>query len=258
MAPKTGNVIASKRIKNLYEIKASNERENITVLMTFSADRRTLPPMVVLPYKRSPNWLKSVQNKKLDWVLGKTESGWMRGETFLQYVKDVLKVLISKNDVKRPVLFFVDGHASHMSLELSNFCSSNIILYALPPNTTHILQPADVGDFKGIKSDYKNILNEWCKRPGSHGSTMNKKNFCDVLEELLNYKDRTTIIQNAFKKCGLFPFAPYAVDYSKCIQNALEPLNATVSDLGGDVRGPNVEAPDGVDIWRVFWRSFWW
>ena len=43
------------------------------------------------------------------------------------------------------MLLFMDGHKSHMTLELSKFCEENgIILYALPPSTIHIMQPADV------------------------------------------------------------------------------------------------------------------
>lgn len=39
-----------------------------------------------------------------------------------------------------------------MSIELSKFCDDNSnLLYALPPNATHIMQPADVVCLKPLK-----------------------------------------------------------------------------------------------------------
>lgn len=161
-----------------------------------------------------------------DWVFGRSESGWMRAETFFEYVANGMNDWITKNNVKRPVLFFVDGHKSHMSIELSDFCTSNnIILYALPPNTTHLMQPADVGAFKGLKNDYKKTIREWQLLPGNHCKAITKQNFCMVLDMVLKNKDRSSIIKNSFRKCGLFPFNPDAVDYSKCVQNLLESGN---------------------------------
>ncbi|KAG5895651.1 hypothetical protein JTB14_008660 [Gonioctena quinquepunctata] len=51
---------------------------------------------------------------------------------------------LEDNHVEKPIILFLDGHRSHMTQTLSEFCQNNgIVLYALPPNTTHILQPAD-------------------------------------------------------------------------------------------------------------------
>lgn len=39
---------------NFYEVAKSQEKENITVLCTYSADGKSLPPMIIYPYKRIP------------------------------------------------------------------------------------------------------------------------------------------------------------------------------------------------------------
>ena len=80
--------------------------------------------------------------------IGRSDSGWMKSEVFYAYVAEVFIPWIEENNITKPVLFFIDGHKSHLNLEISRFCDENgIILYALPQNTTHILQPADVGVF---------------------------------------------------------------------------------------------------------------
>lgn len=37
-------------------------------------------------------------------------------------------------------------------------------------------------------------------------------------------------IISGFKKCGLYPIDPSAVDYTKCIQNQLKPLSVFRND----------------------------
>lgn len=224
LSPKTGNVLAPKGWKNLYTVKAGNEKETITVLFLFSAAGQMLPPLVVFPYVRPPQAVvRSMPDK---WVLGRSESGWMRSETFFEYVANSFNEWLTENNIKRPVLLLVDGHKSHLSMELSEFCRNNdIILYALLPNTTHITQPADVGAFKGLKTEYKRTVHEWQNIPENRNKAITKVNFCRVLEMVLSKSDRTEIIQNSFRKCGLYPFNPDAVDYSKCVQNQIEMLS---------------------------------
>lgn len=49
----------------------------------------------------------------------------------------------------QPVLFFLNGHSSHINfLKTVYFAHNNgVLLYCLPLNTTHVLQPCDVGFF---------------------------------------------------------------------------------------------------------------
>ena len=56
------------------------------------------------------------------------------------------------------VLFF-DGHHSHLSLKLITTAKKhNIWLYCLPPNTTHVFQPLDLGVFGPTKAAWKSIM----------------------------------------------------------------------------------------------------
>lgn len=136
LSPKTGKVLAPKGYKNVYVVKKGNEKDNITVLIVMTASGQIAPPLVVYPYKRPPKAV--ADNMPPDWVLGKSETGWMRADTFFEYMSNDFNDWLTEQNVKKPVLFFVDGHKSHMSMPLSKFCEDNdIILYALPPNTTH-------------------------------------------------------------------------------------------------------------------------
>lgn len=72
-----------------------------------------------------------VQSMPPSWILGKSDSGWIRSVIFYEFVVNGFLEWLSVQQIRRPVLFLVDGRRSHMSLKLSKFCDSNgIILYA--------------------------------------------------------------------------------------------------------------------------------
>lgn len=125
--------------------------------MSFNASGKICPPLVVLPYLRPPKAV--IDNMPKSWVLGRSDMGWMKGSIFYEYMANEFNDWLGSNNIKKPCILFVDGHKSHMSLPLSQFCEENqIILYAPPPNTTHMLQPADVSVFKPLKQQWKTTV----------------------------------------------------------------------------------------------------
>ncbi|KOB70151.1 Uncharacterized protein OBRU01_15785 [Operophtera brumata] len=155
--PKTGKVLGPRGFRKLYQIKNGSEKDNLTVLVTFNANAQICPPLVVFPYVRPPKQV--VDSMPPEWVLGRSESGWMRGDVFFEYITNDFNNWVESNGIKKPILLLVDGHKSHMSLVLSATCEQmGIILYALPPNTTHMLQPADAGRESAGKATREWIL----------------------------------------------------------------------------------------------------
>ena len=86
----------------------------------------------------------------------------MNGEAFLDYISTTFNDYLNETNTKRPVILFLDSHSSYMTMELSIRCENlQIIVYILPPNTTHIMQPADVGPFKPFKSYWRKAVREF-------------------------------------------------------------------------------------------------
>nr|CAH7750980.1 unnamed protein product [Callosobruchus chinensis] len=155
--PHSGKVLGPKNYKNLYEISAGKQKEAITVLCNYSAGGSVMPPMVVYPYKRMPE--KIIKSMPDDWAVGRSDSGWMVSATFYEYVTKFMQPWLQERQVKFPVILFLDGHKSHLSLQLSRFCSQNeIIVYCLPPNATHMIQPCDVSIFRPLKAAWKKAV----------------------------------------------------------------------------------------------------
>ena len=213
LCPKSGKILGIKGWKNVYEISAGNEKETLTVLCTFRASGDVAKGMIVYPYQRPPKDI--VESVPDSWGIGLSESGWMKSDTFYEYVGNILYPWLEENHVKFPVLFFVDGHKSHFSYKLSQLChEKQIILYCLPPNATHILQPADVSVFRPLKSQWKKEMTVW--KNANPSKTFARKDFAGLVDRALA-KISSDIISNGFRACGIFPFDADAVDYSKCV-----------------------------------------
>ncbi|XP_036322053.1 uncharacterized protein LOC118736052 [Rhagoletis pomonella] len=103
-------------------------------------------------------------------------------------------------------------------MDLSRFCDSHgIILYALPPYTTHLMQPADVSLFTPLKTYWKQTVREWQEE--HVGDSLTKKEFSPLLLKVLSEQNYSEAIKNGFRKCGLYPLNPDAVDHTKCVKS---------------------------------------
>lgn len=184
LCPKTGKILAARGTKNLYTVKLGNEKENLTVLIVFTASGKMCPPLIVFPYVRLR---KAIADSMPDhWILGKSDTGWMKAEIFFEYIVNALDEWLNDKSIRRPVLLFIDGHKFHMTMALSEACEQKqIILCALPPNTTHILQPADVSVLRKLKQEWKNTLRHWQSKPENVNCLVTKTNFCKLFKKAL-------------------------------------------------------------------------
>lgn len=207
----TSKVLVHKRDKAAYTL-CSNDKECYTALVTGNAAGELLPTMVVYPYQTIPAKLAKLFPD--DFVIGKSESGWMTSETFYMFIVNIFLPWCIKNGIKFPVILFVDGHSSHLTIELSNFCLENLIeLVSLYANSTHILQPMDVAVFKALKAAYKKMVQKW--RQENDLQPLTKYHFAEVLKNAIDSLKMDKILQSGFKACGLYPFNPDIVSYEK-------------------------------------------
>lgn len=216
LTPTGGRVLAKKGSKTVYSFVQNDDKECLTSLIGSSADGILIPPMVVFPYVRIPERLGT--SVPSGWGIGKSESGWMTGELFFEYMANIFRPWLSENKIKLPVIVFIDGHTSHLTYALSDFCSKNgIILVALFPNATHIIQPMDVGLFHVLKDHWRDRINLF--RMKENGRKIKREEFCGLLKDILDtINTKTTILRSAFRACGLYPFNADLINFGKKIK----------------------------------------
>lgn len=209
LSPKGNKVLAAKGDKNVYLQVNPDEKECLTVLITANAEGFVAPPLVVFKYERIPQYLAESVPK--GWGIGKSETGWMNSALFYEFITNIFHPWLVENQVPLPVVFFIDGHTSHLTLHTSRFCNANgIILVALAPNATHLIQPMDVAVFRSLKEHWKNKVHQW-RLKNTENPTLQKKDFCRLLDEVIKETVTPSMVTNGFRKCGIIPWDPNAV-----------------------------------------------
>lgn len=124
----------------------------------FNAIGQYMPPLIVFPGQR----IRDVGLAGFEEVIyGHSTNGWMDSILFLTWLNELL-MWLKKISIPLPVVLFVDGHSTHVTLEAAEFCSKNtIIRCCLVPNATHLIQPADVALFSPMKAEWKNQVKIW-------------------------------------------------------------------------------------------------
>src|SRR5437762_9977437 len=86
--------------------------------------------------------------------IGLSDNGWTDNEMAVEWLEKCFESETRCGDEYR--LLILEGHASHISTKAIKFCvASKIIPLCLPPHTTHLLQPLDVGIFADLATEYK-------------------------------------------------------------------------------------------------------
>lgn len=190
-------------------------------------------------YKRLPSEI--VQRAPDNWSIGKSDSGWMTSETFYEYMTNIFYPWCLQNEIEFPILVFMDGHASHLNLALSDFCVQHSIeLISLFPNSTQWTQPLDIGLFRSLKGAWKKSVIDWKLK--HDGSSLQKEDFSAAFKVALDSLDLKTILPNSFRKCGLSPFSSEAIDYSQFITEGGEPESECAATENSDFSTENVAA----------------
>ena len=102
--------------RNVHEIGGGSGREYITVVGCGAADGTKLPPYVV--YKGKNLWSSWKMGGPAGTLYTASESGWMERPNFLDWFKKLFLSAVSGLLESGPVLIFIDGHLSHISLQL--------------------------------------------------------------------------------------------------------------------------------------------
>ena len=235
--PKNDNVLIKKGDKTVHNFIAYDENECLTTLFMTSASGILAPPMVVLCYERIPYSVS--QSIHESWGIGKSENGWMTGETFYDYIVNVFEPWLSNNEIERPIVLYIDGRSSYLTMALDEFCRNRgIELVALYPNACHIMQPLDLTFFQPLKEAWCMATRQWHME--NDEKRLRKENFASILVQALSTIDIGEIIPMGFKLSGLHPFSADAINNTKIFKLEAKAAKEAANN-SGSVTGSNKE-----------------
>ena len=144
-------VVVDSSISTAYEAQPGWQ-EWVTAIECISATEDKIPPLIIfkgtnllstwLPYPLPPGWMFSFN-----------ESGWTSNYHGVGWIKHfdarTRGNLTSLNEYR---LLICNGHDSHISADMVNYCIQNHIdLLLLPPHSSHLMQPLNVAVFEPLK-----------------------------------------------------------------------------------------------------------
>ena len=205
--PKVVTLRGQKKVR----CRTSGNKSQITVIGCVSASGQAIPPFVIFDCKRlNKQWTYGEVNGT---TYGMSAKGWVDSELFHGWLTDhFLQFAVAA----RPLLLVLDGHSSHYQPELVQYAKEKdvIILFCLPPHTTHESQPLDISVFK---QNWQNACHKFMQ--SNPGKVVTKYQFSPLLNEAWMATMTPANICSGFRKCGIYPFNPDAIDCTISTEN---------------------------------------
>jgi len=215
--------------------KQPGDRESATVIECICNTGVVIPPFIIWSAKtHRNNWIPLAMNPSMDEsVFATSPNGYTDHELGFEWVSKVFQPATLGACRGHTRLLLMDGHSSHLTGKFLGFCHDNNILpLCLPPHTTHMLQPLDVGCFSPLAHYYRAEVDE-ASQYGLHGVT--KYDFVRFYSVARERAFTAANINSAFRKTGLVPLNPLVIldkliPQDQITKSPTEPINSRLPE----------------------------
>jgi hypothetical protein len=200
----TAKVISRRDVYGRRSLLQPGNRAWVTVIECINASGWALPPCVIFKGKVFvESWFDGLPE---DWRLEVSPNGWTSDEIGLRWLKKLFIPSTSSRTKGKYRLLILDGHGSHLTPEFDKICEENdIIAICMPPHSSHLLQPLDIGCFAVLKRAYGRLIESKMRARINH---VDKLDFLEAypIARIEAFKSET--IRNSFAAAGLVPYDP--------------------------------------------------
>lgn len=201
-------VVTSAERRGRPKMTQQGNREWVTVIQGVSSRGWAIPPFIIISGKyHLSTWYENYELPK-DWVIALSDNGWTTNERGLEWIQH-----FNKHTKGRTIgayrLLVLDGHESHHSTDFELFCQDNkIITLCMPPHSSHLLQPLDVGCFSPLKRAYSRQIEDLMR---AHVTHISKLEFFQAFKAAFIATMTEENILGGFRGAGIIPFNPESV-----------------------------------------------
>jgi hypothetical protein len=203
----TAKVITGAKRSKPVSVQPGN-REWVTVIDCISSYGWSVPPVIIFEGKvHQSTWYSDTLPS--DWVIGVSENGWTDNELGLTWLEHVFEKHTAHRTKGVYRLLILDGHGSQVTPEFDLFCKEHsIITLCMPPHSSHLLQPLDVGYFAVLKRLYGQQIEGYMRNGVNH---INKPDFLHAFYTARTEAMTPANVQSSFAATGLVPHDPERV-----------------------------------------------
>ncbi|KAJ3542614.1 hypothetical protein NM208_g4000 [Fusarium decemcellulare] len=204
----TGMVVTGSERRSKPKSVQPGNREWITVIQAINAEGWAIQPFIIgAGQYHLANWYQD-SNLPGDWAITTSPNGWTDNETGLEWLKHFDRCT-SNRSVGSYRLLILDGHESHHSVDFERYCEENkIVTLCMPPHSSHLLQPLDVGYFSLLKYAYGREIEHLMRCSITH---ISKTEFFPAFYTAYQATMTERNIRSAFRGAGLVPLDPESV-----------------------------------------------
>ena len=157
-------------------------------------------------------------------MYGQSKNGWITSELFDDWFQSHF---LPHAPQARPILLLMDGHSTHYCPQVINKAlESKVILFCLPPNTTHLTQPLDKGCFSPLKMSWRKKCQSFLDR--HPGRVVTKYEFSRLFGEAWLESMSMSNVIAGFRCTGIFP-----LDRAALLPTLSAPHATTLSERYG-------------------------
>jgi hypothetical protein len=158
-----------------------------------------MPPMVI--WDRNTLAPELIIGEVPGTIYGLSGNGWMDMELFnMWFCNHFLRYAPSV----RPLLLLMDGHSSHYFPDTIRLAArERVILFTLPPNTTHMLQPLDRGCFGPLKMAWREECHQYMSE--HPGRVVTKFQFSTLFSRAWSRSMTMANVTAGFRVTGIYP-----------------------------------------------------
>jgi hypothetical protein len=230
----TGMVVTSAERRGRPKMVQPGNREWVTVIQGVNSQGWAIPPFIIVAGQYHLAAWYDERILPQDWVIATSDNGWTTNERGLEWIQHFDKHSKPRSSGSHRLLV-LDGHESHHSTKFELFCKENkIITLCMPPHSSHILQPLDVGCFGPLKQAYSRQIEDMVKTRITH---ITKVDFFPAFQAAFQSAMSEKNIQGGFRGTGIVPYDPESV------LSRLDVKLRTPSPAVGDFELPNIWVP---------------
>ena len=213
----TTTVVTSSDRTTKPKLVQPGNRDWVTVIQSINSQGWAIPPFIIFKgVWNLDSWFDPTL-LPYDWRITPSTNGWTTNEVTLDWLKHFDRQTRTKTKgVYR--LLILDGHESHSSAEFREYARTNqIITLCMPPHSSHLLQPLDVGCFGPLKKAYSRQIENLVRSRITH---ISKEAFLPAFIEAFRAAMTKENILGGFRGTGLIPYDPEVVTSQLDIRTA--------------------------------------
>jgi hypothetical protein len=142
---------------------AKPTNDHITLVGAVTASGKRFPPFFILKGTTSPLALQNTKKRMHEsspntgWEV--QENGWIDSRIWLSVLEWIVALVTPPPSAANPIIIIADCHSTRYSYAALQWAlEHHCHVFTLPPNSTHFLQPLDVGVFSAFKSSLRQLM----------------------------------------------------------------------------------------------------